>query len=135
MTFEPAAMIQGLANGNAIQPRLQRTALTKVTDSFERFQEHFLSGVGSVGRIPQHAEDQVVDRGMVVGYQPVEGRFRAGLQLGDEVGFILAPREGTCPIGHGLPFFALPVRAKTNWPFSVGPPSLPKRRPEPCPLW
>jgi hypothetical protein len=27
-----------------------------------------------------------------------------------------------------------PVRGKTNWPCSVGPPSPTKRRPEPCPL-
>jgi hypothetical protein len=27
------------------------------------------------------------------------------LQLGDEFAFVAAPREGTSPIGHGLPFW------------------------------
>src|SRR5947199_10715683 len=41
---------------------------------------------------------------MVVGDEPVEGGLRAGLELGDQFGFVTAPREGAGPIGHAVPF-------------------------------
>jgi len=35
---------------------------------------------------PSIAADEVIDRRMIVSDEPVEGRFRAGLQLVDEIG-------------------------------------------------
>src|SRR5271165_2842341 len=104
MPLEPAAMIQCFADGDAIEPGLEGAALAKVPNSLEGFQENFLSGIGSVSRITEHAEDEVVNRSVIMGDEPVEGGFRARLQLGDEFAFVAAPREGTSPIGHGLPF-------------------------------
>ena len=42
---------------------------------------------------------------MVVGDEPVEGGFRAGLELVDQFGFVTPPREGAGPIGHAVPFW------------------------------
>ena len=106
MALEPAAVIQRFANGDAVQPGLQGAALTEMANALECFQENFLGGIGGIGSVAEHAENQVKDGTVVVSDQPVEGRFRAGLQLGDKVGFISAPREGAGPIGHGVPFFA-----------------------------
>ena len=106
MALEPAAMIQGLADGDAVEPGLQRTALAETANSFEGFQENFLRGVGGIRGVSQHAENQIVDRTVVMVDEPVERRLRAGLQLGDKFGLIPAPRESAGPIGHGLPFFA-----------------------------
>ena len=75
------------------------------------FQENFLSPVGGVGTVSKHAKNEVVNGTMIVRDQPVESRFRTGLQLDDEFGFIVAPRQGASPIGHGRPFrFALALR-------------------------
>ena len=106
VALEPAAMIESFPDGDAIKPSLQRAALTKTANSLEGFQEDFLSGVGGIGGIAQHAEDQVIDRTVVVIDEPVEGSLRTGLQFGDKFGFVPAPREGAGPIGHGLPFSA-----------------------------
>src|SRR3981189_3307706 len=99
MALEPAAVIQGFANGDAIEPGLQRTSLAKTANSLEGFQENFLRRVGGVRRISQHPEDQVVDGSVVVIDEPVEGGLRAGLQLGDKLRFVITPRECAAPIG------------------------------------
>jgi len=104
MALEPAPMIQGFANGDAIEPGLQRTALAKAVNSLEGFQENFLSGVGGVGGVSEHPKGEVIHGSVVVIDEPVEGGLRAGLQLVDKLGFVSAPREGTGPIGHGQPF-------------------------------
>src|ERR1700730_3370820 len=112
MALEPALVIERLTNGNAIEPGLQGTALPKTANTAKRFQENFLGAVCGVGHIPEHAQNQVIDRAVVVRNQPVEGRFRSGLKLGDELGLIAAPREGTGPIGPCWPFpLASQVRA------------------------
>jgi len=72
-------VIQGFADGDAIQPGFQRTALAKTSDSAKRFEKNFLRSVGSVRSVSQHAQDQVVDRTVVVGDQPIEGGFGTGL--------------------------------------------------------
>ena len=100
MTLEPALVIESFANGDAIEPGLQRAALAEIANSAKRFQENFLSAVGGIGGISEHAEDEAIDRSVVMRDEPVEGSLRAGLQLVDEIGFIAAPREGTSPIGH-----------------------------------
>src|SRR5262249_5287130 len=92
VTLEPAAMIERLTNRDAIEPRLQRTAAEEIANPFERLEKNFLRGVGGVGCVPEHAENQVEDGGVVVRDQPVEGGFRAGLKLADELGFVTAPR-------------------------------------------
>ena len=107
VALEPAAVIQCFANGDAVQPGLQGAALTEMANTLECLQENFLGGIGGIRSVAEHAEDQIENGTVVVSDQPVEGRFRTGLQLGDKVGFISAPREGTGPIGHDVPFFAL----------------------------
>jgi len=104
MAFEPALVIQRFADGDAVQPRLQRATLAEIADAAESLQENFLCAVGSIGSVAKHAKDEVIDRCMIVSDQPVEGRLRAGLQLVDEIGFIAAPAKGTSPIGHCRPF-------------------------------
>jgi len=104
MTLEPALMIQRFANGDAVEPRFQRAALAEIANAAKGFQENFLGAVGGIGTVAKHAEDEVIDRRMVVRNEPVEGRLRASLQLMDEFGFIAAPRKGTSPIGHCMPF-------------------------------
>jgi len=91
MTLEPALMIQRFANGDAVEPRFQRAALAEIANAAKGFQKNFLSAVGGIGSVAKHAEDEVIDRRMVVRDEPVEGRLRAGLQLMDEFGFIAAP--------------------------------------------
>ncbi len=91
MPFEPALVIQRFANRDAVKPSLQRAALAETANAAEGFQENFLGAVSRVRSIAQHPEDKVIDRGMIVGDEPVECRLRACLQLVDEVGFIVAP--------------------------------------------
>src|SRR6267143_1807080 len=104
MTLEPALMIQRFANSDAVEPRFQRAALAEIANAAKGLQENFLGAVGGIGSIAKHAEDEVIDRRMIVRDEPVEGRLRARLQLMDEFGFIAAPRKGTSPIGHCRPF-------------------------------
>ena len=91
MTLEPALVIQRFANGDAVKPRFQRAALTEIANAAEGLQENFLGAVGGVRSVAKHAEDEVIDRRMVVRDEPVEGRLRARLELVDEFGFIAAP--------------------------------------------
>src|SRR6266853_364656 len=42
---------------------------------------------------------------MIMGDEYVEGGLRAGLQFGDEFGFVTAPGEGAGPIRHAVPFW------------------------------
>src|ERR1700747_863901 len=72
MTLEPAAVIQGFTNSDAIQPGLQRTTLAKAANAFEGLKKNFLRAVGSIAWIRQHAQDQVVHRGMVMRDEDVE---------------------------------------------------------------
>ena len=104
VALEPALVIQRFANRDAVEPRFQRAALAEIANPAEGFQENFLGAVGGIGSIAEHAENEVIDRSMVVRDEPVEGRLRAGLQLVDEIGFIAAPAKGTSPIGHCRPF-------------------------------
>ena len=80
----------------------------------------FLRGIRSVGRIPEHAENQVVHRPVIVRDQPIKCGLRAGLQLTYKLSFISAPREGAGPIGHGLPFFAKAPTAGSGEPAWLG---------------
>src|SRR5205814_6487545 len=57
MTLEPAAMVEGFANSDAVKPSLQRAALAKMANPFEGFKKNFLRAVCRVGRIGQHAEN------------------------------------------------------------------------------
>jgi len=91
MALEPALVIQRFADGDAVEPRFQRAALAEIANTAKGFQENFLGAVGGIGSVAKHAEDEVIDRRMVVRDEPVEGRLRAGLQLMDEFGFIAAP--------------------------------------------
>jgi len=95
MPLKPALVVQRLANGNAIEPSFQRAALAEIANAAKGLQENFLGAISSVRSVAQHAEDEVVDRRMIVGDEPVECRLRASLQLVDEFGFIVAPRKGT----------------------------------------
>src|SRR5260370_25764360 len=104
VALEPALVIQRLANRDAVKPRFQRAALAEIANAAKGLQENFLGTVGSVGSIAKHAENEVIDRSMIVSDEPVEGRLRAGLQLMDKIGFIAAPTKGTSPIGHCRPF-------------------------------
>ena len=104
VAFEPALVIQRFADGDAVEPRFQRAALAEIADAAEGLQENFLGAVSGVRSVAKHAEDEVIDRCMIVSDEPVEGCLRAGLQLVDEIGFIAAPRKGTSPIGHCRPF-------------------------------
>src|SRR5713226_8454404 len=104
MTLEPALVIQRFANGDAIEPSFQRAALAKIANAAEGLQENFLGAVGGIGSVAKHAEDEVIDRRVIMRDEPVEGRLRARLQLMDEISFIAAPRKGTSPIGHFMPF-------------------------------
>jgi len=89
--LEPAPVIQRFANGDAIQPSLQRTALPEAANATKSLEKHLLRAIGGVRRVTQHAEDEVVDRSVVVGYQPVKRSLRASLQLGDKLTFVAAP--------------------------------------------
>jgi len=91
MALEPALVIQRFADGDAVEPRFQRAALAETANAAKGFQENFLGAVGGIGSVAKHAEDEVIDRRMIVRDEPVEGRLRAGLQLMDEFGFIAAP--------------------------------------------
>src|SRR5271170_7404439 len=72
-------------NGDAIQPRLQRTALPESANPAKGAQENLLRHVGGVGRIRKNAVNQVVHPGVIIGDQPVERRVRARLQLGHQL--------------------------------------------------
>src|SRR5882724_1339302 len=91
MPLEPALVVQRFANGDAVKPSLQGAALAEIANSAKGFQENFLGAVGRVRGVAQHAKDEVINRRMIVGDEPVECRLRACLQLVDEVGFIVAP--------------------------------------------
>ena len=104
MPLEPALVIQSFANGDAIEPRLQRASPAEIPYAAESLQENFLRAVGGVGSVAEHAEDQVIDRPVIMRDESVEGRLRACLQLVDEFGFVAAPRKGASPIGHCRPF-------------------------------
>jgi len=104
MAFEPAFMIQRLADGDAVEPRFQRAALAEMANAAKGLQENFLATVSGIGSVAKHAENEVIDRRMIVRDEPVEGRLRPRLQLMDEFGFIAAPTQGTSQIGHCRPF-------------------------------
>jgi len=92
VTLEPALVIQRFANGDAVKPSLKRTALAEVMYPAKGFEKNFLGSVGGVSGIAKHAEDQVIDRGVVVSDDPIECGFGAGLQLGNEFGLVATPR-------------------------------------------
>ena len=104
MTVEPALLIERFANGDPVEPRLQRAAPAESANSAKGFQKNFLRGVGGVRHIAQHPENEVIDRAVVVGDEPVEGRLRTGLKLGHQFGLVPAPGKDACPIGHCRPF-------------------------------
>ena len=91
MALEPALMIQRFANSDAVKPSFQRAALAEIANASEGLQENFLRAVGGIGGVAKHAEDEVIDRRVIVRDEPVEGGLRASLQLLDEFGFIAAP--------------------------------------------
>src|SRR5438445_1035394 len=91
MTPETAPVIQTLAHRDAIQPGLQGTAVTKRANAPECLQKHLLRHVGSIVRIAQYPGYDRVDRGVIVGHEPVESRFGAAAQLRHDLGFVLRP--------------------------------------------
>src|SRR6267143_176006 len=115
MPLKPALVVQRLANGDAIEPSLQRAALAEIANAAKGLQENFLGAISRVRSVAQHAEDEVVDRRMIVGAEPVECRLRASLQLVDEFGFIVAPKKGTSPIGHCRPFRPVVSQHRNSW--------------------
>src|SRR5579883_122123 len=127
MPLEPPAMVQRLANGDAVEPGLKRAALAKLPNSAKCFQEDFLCAVGGVGGVAKHTENEVIDRPVVMRHEPVKRRFRASLQLGDEFGFSATPGKGAGPIGHfGLLLRqarpgTVASRSRTRCPLDTGP--------------
>src|SRR5439155_18914607 len=81
VALEPALVIQRFANRDAVKPRFQRAALAEIANAAEGFQKNFLGAIGGIGSIAKHAEDEVIDRRMIVRDEPVESRLRASLQL------------------------------------------------------
>src|SRR5882762_4225668 len=77
MPLEPALVVQRFANGDAIEPGLQGAALAKIANAAKGLQENFLGAISRVRSVAQHAEDEVIDRRMIVGDEPVECRLRA----------------------------------------------------------
>ena len=91
MALEPALLVQRFANGDAIEPGLQGTALAELAYAAKSLQENFLRAIGGVRGVAQYAEDEVINRRVIVGDQPIEGRLRARLELMNEFGFTAAP--------------------------------------------
>src|ERR1700687_5734878 len=114
VALEPALVVQGFAKGDAVEPGFQGASLAKTSDSAKRFQENFLRSLRGVRGVSEHTQDQVVRRAVVVGDQPVKGGFGTGLQLGHQLRFIAAPREGAGPGGHGTPFRLVPSRSSRS---------------------
>ena len=92
VAFEPALVIQRFANGDAIQPGLQRTPLAKTANPAKCLEEDFLSAVGRIGHIAKHAQNKIVDGTVIVRNKPVERGLGTRLQLRYEPGFVTAPR-------------------------------------------
>src|SRR5262249_49046349 len=88
MALEPALVVQRFSNGDAVEPSFQRAALAEVANAAEGLKKNFLGAIGGIGSVAKHAEDEVIDRRMVIGDEPVESRLRAGLQLLDEIRLI-----------------------------------------------
>ena len=57
MALEPTAVIEGLANRDAVEPSFQRTAVAEISYPIEGLEKHFLGAVGRIGWIAQHAQD------------------------------------------------------------------------------
>ena len=93
VALEPALVVQGFADGDAIEPGLERTALAETANATKRLQEDFLGAIGGVCDIAEHAQDQVVDRAVIVGDQPVEGGFRNQPAARSRAGFHRPPHE------------------------------------------
>src|SRR5260370_42555607 len=72
VALEPPLVVQRFSNGDAVQPRFQRTTLAKASDSTKRLQENFLGSVRRVRCVSQHAQDQVVDRAVIMRDQPIK---------------------------------------------------------------
>src|ERR1700722_13166107 len=102
MTPKPAAVVQGLAHRDTVQPGLQRTALAKPAYSAKRVQENFLRNISRVSRIRKYAVNQIVDIAVIVGDEPVKGGLRSSLELVNELRFVPSPRQYLCQIGHAL---------------------------------
>jgi len=91
MPPEPAPVIQSLADGDAVQPSLQRTAAPKAANPAKRLQENILRNIRGVARLLNHSYDEAVNWPRVARDQPVERRAGATLQLRHEFGFVLRP--------------------------------------------
>ena len=57
MALEPAAVIERFADSDAVEPGLERAAAMEAANSLEGFQKNFLSSVGGIGSITEHADD------------------------------------------------------------------------------
>ena len=88
----PAALIERFAHRNAIEPRPQRTSLSKSSYAAERLQEDLLGDIRGVIRVTEHPGHKPVHLAVVVGDEPVERRLGAAAQLRHELGFV--PRPG-----------------------------------------
>src|ERR1700722_186090 len=102
MAPAPAAMIQGLTHGDAIEPRFQRTAAAEIANPAKRAEKNFLGNVSGVGAIGQNSVNEVVHTGVVVGDEPIERGLRTSLQFGDQFGLITSPRQRLCEVGHAV---------------------------------
>jgi len=107
MALEPATVIKRLPNRDPIEPGFERTSLAKTFYAFEGFEKDFLGAVCRIRRIkPTMPENEVEDRGVIVGDQAIERRFRAGLQLGNQCGFVTAHDRALVPIRQRGAFLA-----------------------------
>src|ERR1700675_2209473 len=79
MPFKPAPVVERFANGDAVQPSLQGTAVAETTYTAKCFQKNFLGAIGGIRSISEHTEDQIVDRSVVMSDEPDERSFGTGL--------------------------------------------------------
>ena len=78
----PAPLVRSLVQGDPVNPGLQARVRVETADAAKDLDEHFLGGIGCVGRIVEHPVHQAVNRLTVASDEPRKGLFGAGLQLG-----------------------------------------------------
>src|SRR5580704_12344732 len=101
MPPQPAPVIQRLADGDAVQPGLQRTPASETSNPAKRLEKNVLRDIGGVTGFRDHPGDEAVNGTGVVRYEPVERGAGATLQLRHELGFVLRPWEDARQVRHG----------------------------------
>ena len=100
MPPQPAPVIQRFADGDAVQPGLQRTAAPESPDAAKRLEKDILRDVGCVAGLRDHPGNEAVNRARIVRHQPVECRAGSALQLRHEFGFVLRPGKDARQVRH-----------------------------------